>query len=49
MWLKILCLTVVISVARFEGVFTLYPLTNDYFDIIYEIKRVANSESLHNN
>ena len=29
-----------------KEIFTLYPLANDYFDIIYEIKQIENSNKL---
>ena len=47
MYLKLLCLTLLLSIGHFEGIFTLYPLANDYFDIIYEIKHISDNSSLH--
>lgn len=46
MYLKLLCLALLLSMGHFEGVFTLYPLANDYFDIIYEIRHVTASSQL---
>ncbi len=47
--LKLISLCLLLSIGSFEGKFSLYPLANDYFDIIYEIKNFSDKTKLHTN
>ena len=43
---KLVFVCLLLAIARFDGIFTLYPLAKDYFDIIDKISNVNDDKKL---